>query len=91
MLSSSDKNLIFSPVNDEFNKFATHLTKISKLWQPLEMQSIYYDNLTKKFPSNSLTPANLFIYAKDWTSLSNRWILSKFNLQTAQDSKKVQQ
>lgn len=51
MLSSSDKNLIFSPVNDEFNKFATHLTKISKLWQPLEMQSIYYDNLTKKFPS----------------------------------------
>ncbi|CAI4343147.1 CPI_1c_G0010190.mRNA.1.CDS.1 [Saccharomyces cerevisiae] len=88
MLSSSDKNLIFSPVNDEFNKFATHLTKISKLWRPLEMQSIYYDNLTKKFPSNSLTAANLFIYAKDWTSLSNRWILSKFNLQTAQDSKK---
>lgn len=88
MLSSSDKNIVFSPVNDEFNKFATHLTRVSKLWQPLDMHSIYYDNLTEKFPANSLTSANIFIYAKDWTSLSNRWILSKFNLETMQDSKK---
>lgn len=87
-LSSSDKkNITFSPVNDEFNKFATFLTKTSKLWEPLDLKSIYYDKLTKKFPANLLTPANIFIYAKDWSSLSNRWILNKFNLQTMRDSK----
>ncbi|QID83493.1 actin cytoskeleton and mitosis protein [Saccharomyces pastorianus] len=90
-LSSSDKkNITFSPVNDEFNKFATFLTKTSKLWEPLDLKSIYYDKMTKKFPTNLLTPANIFIYAKDWSSLSNRWILNKFNLQTMRDSKEFE-
>lgn len=88
MLSSSDKkNIIFSPVNDEFNKFSTHSTRTSKLWEPLDMKLFYYDRMTEKFPVDFLTPANIFIYAKDWTSLSNRWILNKFNLQCMQDSK----
>ncbi|CCF56880.1 hypothetical protein KAFR_0B05840 [Kazachstania africana CBS 2517] len=79
--SERKRRNIFSPVSNEINTFSKQLNKKSELWRPLDIKELYYDKLSTKVPRNLKSVADVLIYSKNWTSVANTWIKSKFNLQ----------
>lgn len=90
LMNSARKNKeLYSPVNNESNRLSLELVKKKgPLWKPLDLQKLYFDNIVEKYDKHSKSSSDIFLYAKNWASISNSWILNKFNVE---DSKSIVQ
>ena len=87
-LLSSDKktDLIFSPTYNEINNFSTQLEQNEDVWKPFNMRELYFEKVNSRVISSRNIEIDILLYSNNWTSISNKWLLTKFGLD---DHKKV--
>lgn len=87
-LLSSDKktDLIFSPTCNEVNNFSTQLEQREDIWKPFNMKELYFEKVNNKVIPSLNIEIDILLYSNNWTSISNKWLLTKFGLN---DQKKV--
>lgn len=93
--SSSASQILYTPTPNEDNHFTTPVRKNSTIWEPIDLKEIYFNRIALnlesierrdlKRSSNSMDfrpPRNvdIFVYSKNWNSISGSWLLSKFGL-----------
>lgn len=79
--SSARKEMTYSPVADETNKFLTLNERKKDAWEPFNLKEIFFNELDKKCQkSGSISKADVFIYGKNWSSVSNSWVMNKFDI-----------
>lgn len=79
--SSIRKDMTFSPVLDEVNKFSAQSDKRKEVWEPLDIKRIYTSRISEKCPdSEHRNAADIFVYGSNWSSISNKWLMNKFGL-----------
>lgn len=86
-LISSDRKrrIIFSPINTEVNNFSTKLSEKNELWQPFDLMNLYFNKIVHKIPKGIAVDLVIFLYASNWSSVSNSWVLHKFGLKDQKD------
>lgn len=88
--SSRKKDVIFSPVNNEVNKFDVQASKQTEVWECLPMKDLYFKKISDKFSSSEAPyTADVFIYGKDWESVCGSWMINKFALSSNEKSYKI--
>lgn len=80
--SSLRKDITLSPVFDEENIFSGQAEKRTEVWEPLDMKRLYFEPLVKKCEHmvDSVVVEDIFIYASNWISVPNNWVMSKFGI-----------
>ncbi|CCD26980.1 Sac3p NDAI_0J00880 [Naumovozyma dairenensis CBS 421] len=73
-------NITFSPVVNETNKFSNRQQKNEDLWKTLNLRDIFLSHLVKNLPDNKKAKLDTILYATDWSSVPNSWLLSKFGM-----------
>lgn len=86
-LISSDRKrrIIFSPINTEVNNFSTKLLEKNELWLPFDLTHLYFNKIINKVPKDRMVDLDIFLYASNWSSVSNSWVLNKFGLKSQKD------
>ena len=78
------KNTLYSPVRNEENNFSQRLVrKKSEMWKPLDLKKLYFEEATSRLPQEQVQVSQIYLYAKNWSSISSLWLLNKFNLSNA--------
>lgn len=79
--SSAKKDMTFSPVVDEVNKFSAQNERKKDVWERFNLKKVFFNQLNRKCQEcGSFSKADVFIYGNNWTSLSSRWVMSKFDI-----------
>ena len=91
LLSSSLKNnKLYSPVTNESNQFSQELLhKQGPLWKPLDIRRLYFENILSKYANKKSFSSDIFLYSKNWNSISSSWILNKFDVKDVDSTVKV--
>lgn len=89
MPSSSRNNWVHTPISNEKSQFKIPAHKNSEVWKPIDLNKVYCkkiaENMTEEYGSDSekMRPPvffSVFIFSRNWESVSARWLLGKFGL-----------
>ncbi|AET39299.1 Sac3p Ecym_4232 [Eremothecium cymbalariae DBVPG len=85
------KAWVYTPVATETNHFSTPVRRNSALWLPIDLKEEYCNRISvsEELIAHSDLASNadhkqdsvgLYVYSKNWNSISGSWLLSKFSL-----------
>ncbi|SCU94045.1 LADA_0G06194g1_1 [Lachancea dasiensis] len=89
---SSQRDIVHTPVTNEKSHFKTPLRKNPAVWEVLDLEKLYLEPIVnnacrtvseKAKQSKEALKFNISLYARNWDSISARWLLSKFGLQNS--------
>ena len=87
LLTSDRKtDLIFLPTYNEVNNFSNQPEQNEDVWKPFNMKELYFEKVYNKVTSSINIEIDILLYSNNWTSIWNKWLLTKFWLE---DNKKV--
>ncbi|SCV05331.1 LANO_0H05138g1_1 [Lachancea nothofagi CBS 11611] len=88
--SSSQSQVVDSPITNEERQFKTPVHKNTIIWKIIDLDALYLRPiiqnmepayLDKLMHSSEPIKIGILIFARNWNSVSSRWLLSKFGLQ----------